>query len=130
MAKKLSREKVQKYLEVVLRRMGLRHWTIVLKKKPCDGGLYASIDLGTLEAKVRICEGFEKYPPAKQRLILVHECCHIPLSQVTSVMTVMKNKKRGAWQFAANHLDEAIEEGTELFARIIAKEMPLPDLLE
>ena len=102
-----------KYLRACADDMGLRDWTLVLKKEPLDDseGAWAYCEPldGEKHATIRVCKEFRTEPADIQRMAVVHELIHCHMASIQF--------------FARNDLSEALGTAGSLLKKSVERDI-------
>lgn len=121
---------IEAYIADALVTLELQDWEITVSREAADITSHADIEVHDQRrtADLRIARDFFAQSPERQRLILAHELSHIISARLDRVIENLEEPlgKIGYALLEPNFID-ATERMVEHFARLIARELPIPD---
>ena len=121
---------IESYLADALILLELQDWEITVSREAADITSHADIEVHDQRrtADLRIARDFFAQSPERQRLILAHELSHIISARLDRIIENLEEPlgKIGYALLEPNFID-ATERMVEHFARLIARELPLPN---
>jgi hypothetical protein len=121
---------IESYLADALVTLELQDWEITVSREAADITSHADIEVHDQRrtADLRIARDFFTQSPERQRLILAHELAHIISARLDRVIENLEEPlgKIGYALLEPNFID-ATERMVEHFARLIARELPIPN---
>ena len=121
---------IEAYLADALVILELQDWEITVSREAADIASHADIEVHDQRrtADLRIARDFFTQTPERQRLILAHELSHIISARLDRVIENLEEPlgKIGYALLEPNFID-ATERMVEHFARLIARELPIPN---
>lgn len=121
---------VEVWIADALITLELQGWEITVSREAADITAHADIEVHDQRrtADLRIARDFFAQSPERQRLILAHELSHVISSRLDRVIENLEEPlgKIGYALLEPNFID-ATERMVEHFARLIARELPLPN---
>ena len=121
---------IESYLADALVTLELQDWEITVSREAADITSHADIEVHDQRrtADLRIARDFFAQSPERQRLILAHELAHIISARLDRVIENLEEPlgKIGYALLEPNFID-ATERMVEHFARLIARELPIPN---
>jgi len=121
---------IEAYLADALVILELQDWEITVSREAADVTSHADIEVHDQRrtADLRIARDFFAQSPERQRLILAHELSHIISARLDRVIENLEEPlgKIGYALLEPNFID-ATERMVEHFARLIARELPIPN---
>lgn len=121
---------IESYLADALVTLELQDWEITVSREAADITSHADIEVHDQRrtADLRIARDFFSQSPERQRLILAHELAHIISARLDRVIENLEEPlgKIGYALLEPNFID-ATERMVEHFARLIARELPIPN---
>jgi hypothetical protein len=121
---------IEAYLADALVTLELQEWEITVSREAADITSHADIEVHDQRrtADLRIARDFFAQSPERQRLILAHELAHIISARLDRIIENLEEPlgKIGYALLEPNFID-ATERMVEHFARLIARELPIPN---
>jgi hypothetical protein len=121
---------IEAYLADALVTLELQDWEITVSREAADITSHADIEVHDQRrtADLRIARDFFAQSPERQRLILAHELAHIISARLDRIIENLEEPlgKIGYALLEPNFID-ATERMVEHFARLIARELPIPN---
>ena len=121
---------IESYLADALVTLELQDWEITVSREAADITSHADIEVHDQRrtADLRIARDFFTQSSERQRLILAHELAHIISARLDRVIENLEEPlgKIGYALLEPNFID-ATERMVEHFARLIARELPIPN---
>lgn len=121
---------IEAYIADALITLELQDWEITVSREAADITAHADIEVHDQRrtADLRIARDFFAQSPERQRLILAHELSHVISSRLDRVIENLEEPlgKIGYALLEPNFID-ATERMVEHFARLIARELPIPN---
>ena len=121
---------IEAYIADALITLELRDWEVTVSREAADITSHADIEVHDQRrtAALRIARDFFTQSPERQRLILAHELSHIISARLDRVIENLEEPlgKIGYALLEPNFID-ATERMVEHFARLIARELPIPN---
>ena len=121
---------IESYLADALVTLELQDWEITVSREAADITSHADIEVHDQRrtADLRIARDFFAQSPERQRLILAHELAHIISARLDRIIENLEEPlgKIGYALLEPNFID-ATERMVEHFARLIARELPIPN---
>lgn len=121
---------IEAYLADAIVTLELQDWEITVSREAADITSHADIEVHDQRrtADLRIARDFFAQSPERQRLILAHELAHIISARLDRVIENLEEPlgKIGYALLEPNFID-ATERMVEHFARLIARELPIPN---
>ena len=121
---------IESYLADALVALELQDWEITVSREAADITSHADIEVHDQRrtADLRIARDFFTQSPERQRLILAHELAHIISARLDRIIENLEEPlgKIGYALLEPNFID-ATERMVEHFARLIARELPIPN---
>ncbi len=121
---------IEAYIADALVTLELRDWEVTVSREAADITSHADIEVHDQRrtADLRIARDFFTQSPERQRLILAHELSHIISARLDRVIENLEEPlgKIGYALLEPNFID-ATERMVEHFARLIARDLPIPD---
>ena len=121
---------IEAYIADALVTLELQGWEITVSREAADITAHADIEVHDQRrtADLRIARDFFAQSPERQRLILAHELSHIISARLDRVIENLEEPlgKIGYAILEPNFID-ATERMVEHFARLIARELPIPN---
>lgn len=121
---------VEEWIADALITLELQGWEITVSREAADITAHADIEVHDQRrtADLRIARDFFAQSPERQRLILAHELAHVISSRLDRVIENLEEPlgKIGYALLEPNFID-ATERMVEHFARLIARELPIPN---
>lgn len=121
---------IEAYIADALVTLELQDWEITVSREAADITAHADIEVHDQRrtADLRIARDFFAQSPERQRLILAHELAHIISARLDRVIENLEEPlgKIGYALLEPNFID-ATERMVEHFARLIARELPIPN---
>lgn len=121
---------IEAYLSDALVTLELQDWEITVSREAADITSHADIEVHDQRrtADLRIARDFFAQSPERQRLILAHELAHIISARLDRIIENLEEPlgKIGYALLEPNFID-ATERMVEHFARLIARELPIPN---
>lgn len=121
---------IEAYIADALVTLELQDWEITVSREAADITAHADIEVHDQRrtADLRIARDFFAQSPERQRLILAHELSHVISSRLDRVIENLEEPlgKIGYALLEPNYID-ATERMVEHFARLIARELPIPN---
>jgi hypothetical protein len=121
---------IESYLAEALVLLELQDWEITVSREAADITAHADIEVHDQRrtADLRIARDFFTQSPERQRLILAHELSHVITSRLDRVMENLEEPLgKIAYAILEPNFIDATERMVEHFARLIARELPLPN---
>jgi len=121
---------IEAYISDALVTLELQDWEVSISREAADITAHADIEVHDQRrtADLRIARDFFAQSPERQRLILAHELSHIISARLDRVIENLEEPlgKIGYALLEPNFID-ATERMVEHFARLIARELPIPN---
>jgi hypothetical protein len=121
---------VEAWIADALVTLELQGWEITVSREAADITAHADIEVHDQRrtADLRIARDFFTQSPERQRLILAHELAHVISSRLDRVIENLEEPlgKIGYALLEPNFID-ATERMVEHLARLIARELPIPN---
>jgi len=121
---------IEAYISDALVALEIQDWEITVSREAADITAHADIEVHDQRrtADLRIARDFFTQSPERQRLILAHELAHIISARLDRIIENLEEPlgKIGYALLEPNFID-ATERMVEHFARLIARELPIPN---
>ena len=121
---------IEAYIADALVTLELQEWEITVSREAADITSHADIEVHDQRrtADLRIARDFFAQSPERQRLIIAHELAHVISARLDRIIENLEEPlgKIGYAVLEPNFID-ATERMVEHFARLISRELPIPN---